>query len=202
MGLADVELVIFDTHGESIGRGAHPLSFAHRVAYTSPPASRALMNASKIRFKQEVSFQGGDGYLLFQTEDLAFATLTERASLKPVEKVDDLFYSDTSTSLDFFITTKAFNEGLLSNENYAALLGVTGPNLLFKTGSRAVKRQREGASSLASTHPSHIRAIPNNAILQQLGFMSNSLSGLGPRFGMTRSNLRFSMRGRHVVEVF
>ena len=70
-------------------------------------------------------------------------------------------------------------KGLLSNENYAALLGVTGPNLLFKTGSRAVKRQREGASSLASTHPSHIRAIPNNAILQQLGFMSNSLSGLG-----------------------
>ena len=180
-GLADVELVIFDTHGESIGRGAHPLSFAHRVAYTSPPASRALMNASKIRFKQEVSFQGGDGYLLFQTEDLAFATLTELLSelMKPVEKVDDLFYSDTSTSLDFFITTKAFNEGLLSNENYAALLGVTGPNLLFKTGSRAVKRQREGASSLASTHPSHIRAIPNNAILQQLGFMSNSLSGLG-----------------------
>ena len=99
--------------------------------------------------------------------------------MKPVEKVDDLFYSDTSTSLDFFITTKAFNEGLLSNENYAALLGVTGPNLLFKTGSRAVKRQREGATSLASTHPSHIRAIPNNAILQQLGFMSNSLSGLG-----------------------
>ena len=180
-GLSDVELVIFDTHGESIGRGAHPLSFAHRVSYTSPPASRALMNASKIKFKQEVSFQGGDGYLLFQTEDLAFATLTELLSelMKPVEKVDDLFYSDTSTSLDFFITTKAFNEALLGNENYAALLGVTGPNLLFKTGSRAVKRQREGTSSLASTHPSHIRAIPNNAILQQIGFMSNSLSGLG-----------------------
>ncbi len=180
-GLSDIELVIFDTHGESIGRGAHPLSFRHRVAYTSPPASRALMSASKIRFKQEVSFQGGDGYLLFQTEDLAFATLTELLSelLTPVEKVDDLFYQDTSTSLDFFITTKGFNEDLLVDENYAALLGVTGPNLLFKTGSRAVKRQREGASKVASTHPSHIRAIPHNAILQQLGFMSNSMSGLG-----------------------
>lgn len=180
-GLSEVELVIFDTHGESIGRGAHPLSFRHRVAYTSPPASRALMKASKVRFKQEVSFQGGDGYLLFQTEDLAFATLTELLSelLTPVENNDDLFYQDTSTSLDFFITTKAFNEDLLGDENYAALLGVTGPNLLFKTGSRAVKRQREGASKIASTHPSHIRAIPHNAILQQLGFMSNSMSGLG-----------------------
>ena len=138
------------------------------------------MNASKIRFKQEVSFQGGDGYLLFQTEDLAFATLAELLSelCRPAGEGGTTFIA-IPTSLDFFITTKAFNEGLLSNENYAALLGVTGPNLLFKTGSRAVKRQREGATSLASTHPSHIRAIPNNAILQQLGFMSNSLSGLG-----------------------
>ena len=116
-GLADVELVIFDTHGESIGRGAHPLSFAHRVAYTSPPASRALMNASKNSL-QTSKLSRGRRLSTFQTEDLAFATLTELLSelMKPVEKVDDLFYSDTSTSLDFFITTKAFNEGLLSNE--------------------------------------------------------------------------------------
>ena len=26
-GLTDVELIIFDTHGESIGRGSHPLRF-------------------------------------------------------------------------------------------------------------------------------------------------------------------------------
>ena len=63
------------------------------------------------------------------------------------------FYSDTSTSLDFFITTKAFNEGLLSNENYAALLGVTGPNLLFKTGSRAVKDKEKGLLALHQPIP-------------------------------------------------
>ena len=30
-GLADLELVIFDTHGESIGRGAHPGGFQDRL---------------------------------------------------------------------------------------------------------------------------------------------------------------------------
>jgi phosphoenolpyruvate carboxylase len=34
--LADVELVIFDTHGESAGRGAHPASLADRLAYLEP----------------------------------------------------------------------------------------------------------------------------------------------------------------------
>ena len=140
-GLADVELVIFDTHGESIGRGAHPLSFAHRVAYTSPPASRALMNASKNSLKQVSS--KGRWLSAFQTE-VGLCYLTELLSelMKPVEKVDDLFYSDTSTSLDFFITTKAFNEDYSAMKLRCAPR-VTGPNLLFKTGSRAVKRQEK-----------------------------------------------------------
>ena len=40
-GLREVELVIFDTHGESMGRGGHPESLADRLAYVDTPAARA-----------------------------------------------------------------------------------------------------------------------------------------------------------------
>ena len=39
-GLADIELVIFDTHGESIGRGAHPSGFPDRFAYVASASQR------------------------------------------------------------------------------------------------------------------------------------------------------------------
>ena len=42
-GLCDVELVIFDTHGELIGRGGHPESFAARLDYIDPPAGRGAL---------------------------------------------------------------------------------------------------------------------------------------------------------------
>ena len=41
-GLKGIDVVVFDTHGESIGRGAHPGSFPERLAYTNPPASRRV----------------------------------------------------------------------------------------------------------------------------------------------------------------
>ena len=65
-GLDNVELVIFDTHGESIGRGCHPESFADRLDYVDTPASRLALARLGIACKQEVSFQGGDGYILLQ----------------------------------------------------------------------------------------------------------------------------------------
>ncbi len=43
-GLSDIELVIFDTHGESIGRGAHPTSRA-----TASPTSRPKIRAVAMR---------------------------------------------------------------------------------------------------------------------------------------------------------
>jgi hypothetical protein len=70
--------------------------------------------------------------------------------------------------------------GLVDDPDYAALLGLYGTNLLWKTGSRPVIRAREdrlGAPEI--THPSQMRAIPNNAVLQQLGMMSNMLYGVG-----------------------
>lgn len=180
-GLSGIELLIFDTHGESIGRGAHPLSFSDRLNYTSPPRSRKLIEEAGLVFKQELSFQGGDGYLFFKNESLAFGTLTRllENTLEPDEaEAADAFYEDTDHSLDFFIMAKEFNERVMDNPSYATLLDVFGTNLLYTTGSRVSKRQHEGGGQ-RSNHPSQIRAIPHNAILQQLGFLANSIGGLG-----------------------
>ena len=74
-GVTGVDLLFFDTHGESMGRGAHPVSFADRLDYTYPPFSRQKFKEAGIHVKQEVSFQGGDGYVYFSHPDLAYATV-------------------------------------------------------------------------------------------------------------------------------
>ena len=75
-GLTDLELTIFDTHGESIGRGAHPGSFADRLRYYDTPESRRRFAAAGIQLRQETSFQGGDGYLYFLAPESALAVAT------------------------------------------------------------------------------------------------------------------------------
>lgn len=54
--LADVELVIFDTHGESVGRGAHPDSLSDRLAYLDPAYARQAFARAGIRTVRETSF--------------------------------------------------------------------------------------------------------------------------------------------------
>ncbi len=66
-GISGVEVILFDTHGESIGRGAHPGSLADRLKYLSPTASRQALNRAGLQVREEAAFQGGDGYLLFGT---------------------------------------------------------------------------------------------------------------------------------------
>jgi phosphoenolpyruvate carboxylase len=59
-------------------------------------------------------------------------------------------------------------------------LGAFGPALLDRTGSRPAARQADGVAGAARIrHPRELRAIPNNAILQQLGWCANTLQGLG-----------------------
>ncbi|MBC8338480.1 MAG: phosphoenolpyruvate carboxylase [Alphaproteobacteria bacterium] len=197
-GLTDVELVIFDTHGESIGRGAHPLSFSDRLDYIYPPAARAAFAKAGISIKQEVSFQGGDGYAYFANPELAFATvcrLLDHALTGPTDEQDeaadsDPFYEDNDYSLDFFMSLKGFNERLMDNPDYAVTLDLFGLNLLYPTGSRTMKRQHEDGSQVDMEHPSQVRAIPHNAILQQLGYLSNTISGLGK--AIAKDQERFS----------
>ena len=181
-GLADVELVIFDTHGESIGRGGHPESFADRLDYVDTPAVRAELARLGIACKQEVSFQGGDGYVYFSTPRAAFTTMTRilEHALSPPGETDDPFYSETDYVHEFFTVVQRFNQQIMDDPCYGALLGAFGTHLLHRSGSRPVQRQHDSWSGQINLeHPSQLRAIPHNAILQQLGYLANSIGGVG-----------------------
>ncbi len=185
-GMADIELVLFDTHGESVGRGAHPGSLADRLAYLDPPVTRAALREAGIRTRHETSFQGSDGYVLFGTRALAFgavARIAEHAfaALPAAGGGDDPIYGDPDYAAEFFTTIGQEMTALLDDPGYASLLGVFGPNLIDRAGSRPAVRADENRASgpRLIAHPRELRAIPNNAILQQLGWLANTLHGLG-----------------------
>ena len=192
-GLTGVQLVIFDTHGESIGRGAHPAGFEERLSYTATPYSLEFLADNKVDFKQEVSFQGGDGFLYFVTPAGAFAVVTRILEHMLGDRGDarsDPFYEDPDYITEFFTTVKEFQVSLVRNPDYAALLGAFGTNLLFPSGSRAIKRQHDSADDSEQASVSQIRAIPHNAILQQLGLPANTISGVGEAIGKDPERFR------------
>ncbi|PZW39814.1 phosphoenolpyruvate carboxylase type 1 [Humitalea rosea] len=181
-GLSGIEVVLFDTHGESVGRGAHPGSLADRFEYLTPPAVRQSLANAGVMLREEAAFQGGDGYMLFGTPALARRVIARIAghAFAEVPKAPDPIYAESDWAADFFATARREMQELVEDPGYAALLGAFGPGLLDKTGSRPAARQSDGVGGAARiTHPSQLRAIPNNAILQQLGYMANSLHGLG-----------------------
>jgi phosphoenolpyruvate carboxylase len=182
--LTHIELVFFDTHGESVGRGGGHSTLNERIDYFTPPHVRDLAAKKNISFIQETSFQGGDGFLFFENSAFALATFTRvLETLWSNEHVqDDSFYREEDATLEFFLNLKTFNSDLVDNPNYAKLLGMFAQHFLYSTGSRAVKRQHEGTADRQLDHPSQIRAIPNNAILQQLGYLANSIGGVGCSF--------------------
>lgn len=182
--LSKVELVIFDTHGESVGRGAHPGAMAERLSYVQSSHARAIFAENNVRYKQEISLQGGDGYVWLWTKELATATLCRMLSRAVCGKADegdtaDPFYVDTDYSLDFFLTVKEFQNRTVNDEDYLPMLTGFGVNLLYPSGSRMTLRQKESGAVTRATHVGQIRAIPHNAILQQMGYMANTLGGLG-----------------------
>ncbi|HET7879549.1 MAG TPA: phosphoenolpyruvate carboxylase [Acetobacteraceae bacterium] len=182
-GISGVEVILFDTHGESVGRGAHPGSLADRLKYLSPTASRQALNRAGLSVREEAAFQGGDGYLLFGTPELALATITAIAqqTYHPAAgPIEDPVYANPDFAADFFATVRAGMEALVDDAGYAALLGAFGPALIDVTGSRPAARQADGLVGAARIrHPRELRAIPNNAILQQLGWCANTLQGIG-----------------------
>ncbi len=176
--LAPLEVVIFNTHGESIGRGAHPASFKARLQYIMSPRSRAELLKTGALLKEEFSFQGGDGYVYFLNPYLALAVLTRifEFAREPLD-TDDPFYREWDYVFEFFATVQQFNERIMQDPDYALLLHEYGRNLLYPTGSRAVRRQFEVEKQLFSA--AEIRAIPHNAILHQLGLLANTIGGVG-----------------------
>jgi phosphoenolpyruvate carboxylase len=180
-GLTDVELVLFDTHGESIGRGAHPGSLIDRLRYLSPSVARQRFAEAHIAVREESAFQGGDGYLLFGTAELAGATVATIAkhAFAGVPGSTDPIYEEPDFAADFFASVGIAMQDLVEDRGYAALLGAFGPALLDATGSRPSARQNDVGGPAVIRHPRELRAIPNNAILQQLGWCANTLQGVG-----------------------
>ena len=177
----DVELLIFNTHGESMGRGCARPTITERQNFIFTPFSRNHAKQVGCPIHHQSSFQGGDGYRLFGTDEIAYATITSlfHAELSPptAAQCDDPFYDDNDFSLDLFLSLKNWHEGLFQEAQYGQLLDVFAANMLPKTGSRPTKRKLQ--AGMERGDPSKIRAIPHNAILQQLGFLAVVISGMG-----------------------
>ncbi|UYH51721.1 phosphoenolpyruvate carboxylase [Candidatus Kirkpatrickella diaphorinae] len=180
--LTNIELVLFDTHGESIGRGSHPFSLQQRLEYFSPAYTAHLFKEANIRVREEAAFQGADGYTLFGTPELATSTvvtIAEHLSRETQTASSDPIYANPEFSFDFFSTIALDMATLVEDPGYAGMLGAFGPALIDKSGSRPSARQADGANVTRITHVNQLRAIPNNAILEQLGWWANVLQGLG-----------------------
>ncbi len=182
-GLTGLEIVFFNTHGESVGRGGHPGSLRDRFRYAAPPRSRAEFARMGIRVKEEDSFQGGEGYLPLMIPAAALATVTtalETVLVDDPEAGADPIYDDPDFATEFFATCEQEFASLVADPDYAALVGLFATHLLPKTGSRPVQRQGgDGGRPRTLASVSELRAIPNNGVLQQLGYLANSLYGLG-----------------------
>ena len=185
LNITNVKLLIFNTHGESIGRGGHPVSLIDRLKYVNCNYTRKKLMDWKIDLIQEMSFQGGDGYQYFMNHDLAFAAISRITEFcyNDSSVKSDALYDSVDFGIEFVNTIKNFNTEIMDDPNYAALLNVFGSNLTHSTGSRSVKRHIDSSIKTLVYHPSQTRAIPQNSILQQLGMLANSLGGVGKFIG-------------------
>ncbi|MEM8918167.1 MAG: phosphoenolpyruvate carboxylase [Pseudomonadota bacterium] len=181
-GLSDVKGLIFNTHGESMGRGAHPGGIGERLTHPMSSWARAQFARRKLDLLQEASFQGGDGYVYFGNPDTALALLTrimeaQIANISDGEN-DDPFYSETDVSLDFYRDVRRTQARYFQNKSYNRALMAFGLSLLNETGSRKSRRQSDIATE-RDLSLRRIRAIPHNSVLQQLGYPVNVIAGIG-----------------------
>lgn len=204
--LTDVAALIFNTHGESMGRGAHPSSFADRLTWPMSPWARSRFVRNGIELEPEVSFQGGDGYLPFANPALARATLTRIVDQSPApsEVCDDPLYKRTDLSLDFYRAIRAHQRRHLRSATYSRAVTAFGLGLLNSTGSRVSRRQSDLRAD-RDMNLRQIRAIPHNSILQQLGFPVNVIAGIGDaadgNYEEIAALLASSDRGRQLMRL-
>lgn len=178
-GIRDVEVVVFNTHGESMGRGGYPGDMTARFDHLLTPWTRARYEREGIAVNPESSFQGGDGFLHFQNETIAEKTVAALFAWGADNRrfeADDRFYHDINFSWDIYRSIKSWQESLFSNPAYQEALGGFARHFLLKTGSRKTRRQ-SGASATDAARS--LRAIPHNAILQQLAAPANVFGGMG-----------------------
>lgn len=179
--MTHVEALVFNTHGESMGRGAHPGGFAERLDHLASPWVRSRFARDNIALAEECSFQGGEGFLHFQTPALARETLRlvwTGIATQAVADPDDRFYADINYSWDFYRGLKGWQEALFQRADYRRTLSGFAQQFLYKTGSRQAKRAKGDGFDLSA-----LRAIPHNAILQQLCAPVNVSGGFGAAAG-------------------
>jgi phosphoenolpyruvate carboxylase len=206
--LTDVAALVFNTHGEGMGRGAHPASFKDRLEWPMSPWARRRFARAGIQLEPEASFQGGDGYLFFATPELARATLSTIAELAPADTDPDAptdpFYRRTDLSLDFYRAIKDHQQDHLASRTYSRAVTAFGLGLLNSTGSRVSRRQSD-LSADREMSLRQIRAIPHNAILQQLGYPMNIIAGVGDaaegNYDDIAQLLKESPRGRQIMRL-
>ncbi|GGX64904.1 hypothetical protein GCM10011309_13960 [Litorimonas cladophorae] len=184
--VSGVTALVFNTHGEGLGRGGHPGNIAQRLDYAMSPWAISQFERRNIHLCHETSFQGGDGYLWFQTPELADATVFSLIGGRHADRSkasDDPFYTEKDFSWDVYRTIGSEQDALYSDPNYVSLLGGLGQNMLIPTGSRAAKRAKPGSGG-DMFNPRLLRAIPHNAILQQFGAPANIFYGVGRAAGI------------------
>ena len=178
-----IDVVVFNTHGESMGRGAHPGTLKDRLEHLLTPWARSRFAAAGIPLIHETSYQGGDGFLHFANAALARSVVfsTARQLLSPPARgMDDPFYGEIDYTWDVYRAIKAWQEALFANTDYRNAITAFAPHMLVKSGSRKAKRPGGPGQQLDL---SMLRAIPHNAALQQLGIPVNVSGGLGSSIG-------------------
>ncbi|MFC4726290.1 phosphoenolpyruvate carboxylase [Glycocaulis abyssi] len=178
-GVKDIEIVVFNTHGESMGRGAHPGSLAQRLDHLLTPWARSRFKAAGVPLVHETSYQGGDGFVHFARQELADSVVLQTA-LHALDIPDgnkaDPFYAEIDYTWDIYRALKSWQEALFENADYRNAITAFAPNMLVKSGSRKAKRPGAPGQALDL---SMLRAIPHNAALQQLAIPVNVSGGIG-----------------------
>ncbi len=208
-GLTDVAALIFDTHGESMGRGAHPHSDRGPAGLAAVALGAAALRARGDRAGTRSEFPGRRWLsLFFATAELALATLTRIAELRPSETDPDAptdqFYRRTDLSLDFYRAIRDHQRHHLESRTYSRAITAFGLGMLNSTGSRVSRRQSD-ISADREMSLRQIRAIPHNAILQQLGYPVNVICGIGTaadgNYEELAALLKDSDRGRQIIRL-
>jgi phosphoenolpyruvate carboxylase len=116
----------------------------------------------------------------------------------------DPFYRRTDLSLDFYRAIRDAQHAHLESRTYSRAITAFGLGLLNDTGSRKARRQSDLAADRTMSLR-QIRAIPHNAILQQLGYPVNVIAGVGQAVEGNQEEiaalLRESERGRALVRL-
>ncbi|MEL6378276.1 MAG: phosphoenolpyruvate carboxylase [Pseudomonadota bacterium] len=174
-----VEALIFNTNGESMGRGTPPFDLEARLHHLMTPWARGRFARHNIPTNVESSFQGGEGFLHFHSPAIALRTVREivRVTYQSYTQAPgDAFYDDINFSWDFYRALKTWQESLFANPDYTSAIATFAHRFLFTTGSRKTRRQKKGTADMS---PRALRAIPHNAILQQLAIPANVACGIG-----------------------